>query len=289
MVGAVVVPPGGACAVDGWVKRAMSDTAFGVGRPGIDERPDIDEVPDDHAPEDELQPRESEDGGESQDAQAPEGGDRAGGREMWRDWRPSVLAGFWTWIAGIAAYAMCTFVAWVPTPGNEPTLNNVMDGWQNWDTDWYTIIADLGYHIDGRSPAFFPLYPMLIRLVDPIVPGRSLPTALLISALAGLTALIMMHRLTGVFLGPEVAKRASFYLLAFPTGFFLVIAYNESLLIALALGSLYLMHRGKWAGAAILAAFASGTRTGGVLLAVPFVLEYLRQHGWSPRRSATIA
>ncbi|MFC7481007.1 mannosyltransferase family protein [Luedemannella flava] len=175
-------------------------------------------------------------------------------------------------------------MAWLPTPGNEPTFYTVWEAWHGWDTDWYTIIADLGYHWDGRGPAFFPLYPMLIRITNPILPGSSFHAGVILSALAGLIAMIMMHRLTATFLGDAVAKRATFYLLAWPTGFFLVIAYNESLLVALALSSLYLMHRGKWAGAAILAAFASATRTGGVLLMVPFVLEYLRQHQWSPRK-----
>ncbi|GAA1756583.1 mannosyltransferase family protein [Luedemannella helvata] len=226
-----------------------------------------------------VEPNRSDEG-----EQAPPEPTRTGARAMWRDWRPSVLTGFWTWIAGLAAYAACTFVSWLPTPENEPTFYTVWEAWHGWDTDWYTLIADLGYHYDGRGPAFFPLYPMLMRLTNPILPGGSFEAGLILSALAALIALIMMHRLTAIFLGDALARRATFYLLAFPTGFFMVIAYNESLLIALALSSLYLMHRGKWAGAAILAGFASATRTGGVLLMVPFVLEYLRQHDWSPRK-----
>ena len=80
------------------------------------------------------------------------------------------------------------------------------------------------------------------------------------------------------------AKRTIFYLLAFPTGFYLVAAYNESLYIAIVAGSLYCMRRRHWWLAGVLAGFASGTRMLGVLLGVAFLYEYLRQRGFSPRR-----
>jgi hypothetical protein len=94
----------------------------------------------------------------------------------------------------------------------------------------------------------------------------------------------MMHRLAFSILGDEPARRAIFYLLAFPTGFYLAAAYNESLFIALTVGSLYAMRRRQWWVAGVLGGFASATRLAGVLLMLAFAYEYLRQRGFSPRR-----
>ena len=44
------------------------------------------------------------------------------------------------------------------------------------------------------------------------------------------------------------------------------------------------MRRGQWWSAGIWAGLASGTRQAGVLLAIAFVVEYLRQREWKPSR-----
>jgi len=234
-------------------------------------------------------------------AGAPEPGwrERAGvaAHGVWRRWRPSVVAGAGTWLAGLAMYAVVTAVAWIPyqdfadhtqldgallpPPGN-PLLAYQM--WHQWDTVWYVIIADWGYRYDARSVAFFPLYPLLVRGANPVLPGGTFEAALLLSALACLAALIVVHRLAADLTDPDTARRTVFYLLAFPTGFYLVAAYNESLFLALAAGSFYCMRRGRWWWAGGLAALAGATRMVGVLLAVAFAYEYLRQRGFSPRR-----
>ncbi|GAA1756599.1 hypothetical protein GCM10009681_29690 [Luedemannella helvata] len=201
----------------------------------------------------------------------------------WREWRPSVVQGFLTWLAAMITYALVTLVAWLPPAGDPPDPGAVYAQWNKWDVAWYTIISDLGYTWDERSPAFFPLYPMLVRLVNPVVPGLSFPAALTVSSAAGLAVMILMHRLTTVHFGEELARRAIFYVIAWPTAFLLVNAYNESLLIALALGALYLMHRGRWGWAAVVVAFAGSARASGILLVAPFLWEYLRQHGYSWR------
>lgn len=206
-------------------------------------------------------------------------------------WRSSVITGAWTWAAGLIGYFLLTAVAWVPfqdlpakAGAPSATVDQAFDMWHRWDTTWYLLIADVGYRADERATAFFPLYPMLTRAITPVVPGNTIVAALLVSSLACLAALIVIHRLTAEALGPDDARRTIFYLLAFPTAFFLMAAYNESLFIALAVGSLYLMRHGRWWWAGLLAGFASGTRITGVLLGLAFVYEYLRQRGFSLRR-----
>jgi Mannosyltransferase (PIG-V) len=210
------------------------------------------------------------------------------GRERWRQ---SFIVGFWTWLSGIALYAVATFAAWVPFEGvaakaGDPpdSVSAALDAWNRWDTTWYLIIADSGYHWDTRATAFFPLYPLTVRAAHAVLPGNTFGAALAVSLVCCLAALVLVHRLAAEVLDDRHARRAAFYLLAFPTGFYLVAAYNESMFIALAVGSLYCMRRGHWWAAGVLAGLAGGTRMAGVLLGAAFVFEYLRQRGWSLRR-----
>lgn len=226
-------------------------------------------------------------GGDTPPDQAPPGGDALPGEPPRSGWRASLRWGLTVWPAGLLAYVLVTLVAWLPFEQlRDPpaTFHDLLENWHRWDTTWYVMIAESGYHADERSAAFFPLYPMLVWPVDRVLPGDALPAALLVSALACAAALVLVHRLTAELLDGETAKRTIFYLLAFPTGFFLIAAYNESLFIALCAASLYCMRRGRWWMAGILAGLASGTRLAGVLLALAYAYEYLRQRGFSPRR-----
>ena len=208
-----------------------------------------------------------------------------------RDWLTSLLTGYWVLLVGLIAFAFTSAVGWLQFEGLEgkgggppSTLGELLKMWHRWDTDWYVTIADLGYTFDNRATAFFPLYPMLIRGLNPILPGEAFEAGIIVSVLACFAALVLVHRLTAEMLGPAHAQRATVYLLAFPTGFYLVAAYNESLFIALAVGSLYCMRRGHWWVAGALAGLASATRMAGVILGLAFAYEYLRQRGWSWRK-----
>ncbi|WP_027342211.1 glycosyltransferase family 39 protein [Hamadaea tsunoensis] len=209
----------------------------------------------------------------------------------WSRWRPSVLAGLWTWLAALGMYAVVTLAGWMPMQdlaakaGDPPVkLLDAVDAWNRWDTTWYLIVADSGYHWDTRATAFYPGYPLLVRWTNAVLPGGSFQAGLVVAALACLAALIVIHRLAAEALDEKHARRTVFYLMAFPTGFYLVAAYNESLFIALTAASLYLMRRRLWWLAGLSAGLASGTRMAGVLIGVAFVYEYLRQHGWSIRK-----
>jgi hypothetical protein len=109
--------------------------------------------------------------------------------------------------------------------------------------------------------------------------GRYWAATLFVANVAMLAALVLLYRLTEHELGRAPAGRTIFYLVAFPTGFFLTAAFNEGLFIALIVGSVYCMRRGHWWLAGVLGAFAGATRSAGILLVLPFVYEYVRQRG----------
>ncbi len=201
-------------------------------------------------------------------------------------WRPSLLFGLWLWLGGLLVCALVTAVSWLPfeylrdAPRN---LSEAIQNWHRWDTTWYVIIAESGYRYDPRSAVFFPLYPILVKAADKVLPGDAFLAALVVSVLTCYAALVVVHRLVTSLLGAELGRRTTFYLVAFPTGFFLFAAYNESLFIALAAGSLYAMRRQCWWLAGLLAGLTSATRMAGILLAVVFCYEYLRQRRFSLR------
>ncbi|MDI1465293.1 mannosyltransferase family protein [Catellatospora sp. KI3] len=202
-------------------------------------------------------------------------------------WRDSLRAGLWTWLAGLVGMCVMTYMSYLPfirvesPSGARPAnLLEALAKWSQWDTLWYIRIADSGYGTNEMSTAFFPLYPATVRVVGWVLPGPTIVAALAVSAVCAFGALVLMHRLAVEVLGDlGDAGRSIFYLLAFPTGFFLFAGYNESMFIMLAAGSLYFMRRGRWWAAGALAALSSGTRLVGVMLGVAFVIEYVRQRG----------
>lgn len=140
------------------------------------------------------------------------------------------------------------------------------------DSSFYLDIAAHGYGTasSGRV-AFFPLYPLLIRLLEPLTRSPVL-AGFLISAAALLVALVLLHRLTELELGRRAAD-ATILLLAFaPLSFFFTAIYTESLFLLLSVASMLAARQGRWRLACGLGALATLTRPTGILLAAALVL-----------------
>lgn len=154
----------------------------------------------------------------------------------------------------------------------------VFTAWERQDALWFLRIASAGYAPDDGSAAFFPLYPLLVRAVGTLLGGSWLLAAYLVSSVALVAGLAVLHRLTLHELGSEqIARRTLLYLAVFPTGLFLFAPYSESLFLALSVGCLYAARRSAWLPAAALGAMASGTRSVGLLLVLPLAVEAVLQ------------
>ena len=169
-------------------------------------------------------------------------------------------------------------------PAPPPTgWATAVTGWESADALWYLRIASQGYAVDDGSGAFFPLYPLLVRGVGELTGGRWLLAAYVVSNVALVVALVLLHRLTARELSASMARKAVLYLCAFPTGFFLFAPYSESLFLALAIGTLYAARTRRWALAAVLGLLAATARSPGFLLALPLAIEALLQYRASRR------
>jgi len=202
-------------------------------------------------------------------------------------WRRAALCAISTWAAAATAYLVVTALSWFIRDETGPPLSRMLLAWDRWDTGHYLRIADVGYTADRPdSPAFFPLYPMLIRAFDVVLPGGGITAGLVVSNLACVGALAVLYRFVAYEFGDRHAGRTLLYLVAWPAAFYLSAVYNTSLFLLLTIGALYCMRRGLWWAAGGLGALASATRTSGALLAVAFAVEYARQRGWSWRWSS---
>jgi hypothetical protein len=146
-----------------------------------------------------------------------------------------------------------------------------------WDSVWFLAIASGGYG-DGAREAFFPLYPLLLRVAGVPFGSALVGGALASTALLGV-ALVLLHRLVALDHDRAVARNAVLVTALFPMSFFFSAVYSESLFLALSIGAVYAARRERWAWAAALGALAAATRSAGVLLLVPLAMIYLWDAG----------
>ncbi len=168
---------------------------------------------------------------------------------------------------------------------NQPILDEGAAGlllgpWQRFDAMHYTRIAAEGY-AHPEDSVFPPIYPLLIWTLGGLFGGSHaahMAAAILISNIALLGLLILLHKVGSDLLGPDNAPRLLLYFALFPSGFFLFAPYSESLFLLLTLGSLWLAfnNRLEWAG--LLGLLAALTRLTGWVLVVPLAYQFWRRH-----------
>jgi len=147
--------------------------------------------------------------------------------------------------------------------------------WFRWDTVWYLKIAAFGYSPQDGTFVFMPLYPWLVRGLGALT-GNYLLAALIISNLACLLALLLFYEVAlGEGRDKETALQATFFLILFPSSFFLFTAYTDSLFLALTLAAWLFARRRKWLAAGLLAALATLCRLQGALMSIVLLWAFL--------------
>ena len=155
----------------------------------------------------------------------------------------------------------------------------LFEPWVRWDAVHYLNIAVFGY--EANLIVFFPLYPWLVGALDAVV-GDPAIAAFSVSGISSLVAALLLYRLVAAEMGPTIARSSVWFLLIFPTAYFLHIGYTEGLFLALALASLLAARTDRWWLAGILGALAALTRVNGLLLVPALVMEAVLQ--WWPDR-----
>ena len=152
-------------------------------------------------------------------------------------------------------------------------IHNMWDGLDRLDARWFTFLAAEGYDAAPHSAAFFPLYPIAIRVVAWLPGVDTVSAATIISNLAYLGALIVLYRLTERERSDELARRTVVVLACFPTAFFFLAPYSESLFLLLTLLAFVAVRRDRWPAGAVAGAAAALTRLIGLVLIPAFLVE----------------
>lgn len=204
---------------------------------------------------------------------------------------------------GVAPVAGSSFTGWVAHSPMQQGVGLLGAGLERFDSLWYLSIAEGGYPAGGPgfsaegfsgqgtipgAAAFFPGYPLVVGVLGRILFGHYFLAASLVSLAATVIALAGLYRLVEFETGDAIlARRTVAVTAAFPTAFFLIAPYTESLFLASSVWALLWMRQRRWGHAAVAGAAAGLTRNVGVLLALPMLVEAVTvtRASWSLRRA----
>ncbi len=153
-----------------------------------------------------------------------------------------------------------------------PGINSdLIKSWGNWDGKAYQDIANLGY--TKGTTVFFPLYPLLIKAFT-VLGFNSFWAGLLISHICTVLALFYLFKLIEHEFNEKIAKRSVFALLIYPTSFYLVALYSESLFLLTSIASFYYARKKNFLFSAMLAGLAGVSRIAGLAVIIALFAEY---------------
>ena len=165
------------------------------------------------------------------------------------------------------------------TIGHMGTIGNVLAGWRG---QYYLDVATSGYPAHaalGQSPqvAFFPLYPLVIRVLSTISRLSPLAVGVLVSWVAGAVFTVLVARIVSDAFDRDAGRRAGVMMALFPGSFVASLPYAEALAAMLVAWSLWAATRDRPARAGVVGALAT--------LTSPVTLPLVVVHAWRARRT----
>lgn len=169
---------------------------------------------------------------------------------------------------------------------------NVFDGsdqsiWDllfRWDSPWYKGIIVDGYMdypqgMTGNNAAnwaFFPLYPMIVKVFYMMTNIRVEILGSVISSIITLIASFVIYDYCVDIKNEKCAKIAMILLFVGPYSFYTATLYTESLYILFTILFFYFLKKDKWILAGICGGLVSATRVTGAILVFPMMIMFLR-------------
>jgi hypothetical protein len=185
------------------------------------------------------------------------------------------------WAGSRALVLVCAAILhWQRWPRGyfHPEFRSVLAVLTAWDGRWYTEVARNGYLLvpgHQSDPAFFPLYPALLRFGHLF--GLSYAAAgIVISHAVLLAGLLVFYRLGRTFLPESDARRAAIFASIAPMGFAFSMVYPESVVFASMAAAGLMAVRGRWLWCAGFAAAATLARPQGIVIVLPVAAAVIR-------------
>jgi hypothetical protein len=143
---------------------------------------------------------------------------------------------------------------------------------KTWDAQHYLYLSRFGYAPGSESARFFPLWPMAIR-AGALLFRDHLLSALLMSHLFSLGAVILFREYCVRRRGSDAADAATLLLLTYPGALFFGFPYSESLFVLLAVAFLSALELRRWRWLAATAFLLPLTRSVGAAALAPLLYQ----------------
>jgi hypothetical protein len=198
-----------------------------------------------------------------------------------REWLLAVIITLFLVLAGsIISIASNRHAGFNPSPVARYTTepSNKLSYLANWDGVDYINIAKHGY-ISFRLTNFFPLYPIILNLVNKVI-RSPLISGLVISWTFMTGAIFYYLKLIKLYFKLDdnlEALRACLIFILFPTAIYLMAVYTESLFAFLSLGAIYYALKKRYLLAGLLASLATITHINGGFLVILITMILFEQ------------
>jgi hypothetical protein len=206
---------------------------------------------------------------------------RSASRDGWL-----LAAGLYLGVLAVVLVVSCLTFRW----GSEVVPNatvfrgaRVLGGLAHYDGGWYHHISQFGYrfHTPGvQSPvAFFPGYPLAMRLVGRVVGDNGL-AGILVTSGAGLGVAVLFRAWCRDRLPAAAATTALLLLLLYPYGYYLYgVMYADALFVCATLLAFQLLERDHPLAAGVVGAVATFTRPVGIAVVIGLAVRALERRG----------
>lgn len=141
--------------------------------------------------------------------------------------------------------------------------------WANFDGVHYLSIAQNGYY--QYEQAFFPLFPLLIRIFSFFTFENYLWSAMILVHIFLFIWLFFFYKLLRLDFSETVTRWILIFSLVFPTSFYFGAVYTETLFLFLVVTAFYAARKEKWLWTGVCIGLASATKLIGIFL-LPAVL-----------------
>jgi hypothetical protein len=117
-------------------------------------------------------------------------------------------------------------------------LRSIYLPFSNWDGQHYLILAEKGYDFSERSQAFFPLYPMTIKLINQGFDNVYL-SAFILNTITTYLLINIFWKYCKHHLDNKNSIRCVIFLLCYPSSFYITAFYTEGLFLLILFNFLY--------------------------------------------------
>ena len=161
--------------------------------------------------------------------------------------------------------------------GCSTDIRDFLEFWRCTDSRHYLDIAREWYLSEGSIDrlvqlVFLPGYPIAVRLLNYLI-GNDIVSGLVVSALSFSVSGCVLYKLLRLDLNSDDAMRCIKFLLISPAAFFFAAPMSESLFFLLSVSCIYLARKRRLLLSCVIGALASFTRSLGLMLMVPVLME----------------